>query len=77
MGRYRFVTDYRSGAGQWAAGELVELTDDLAAWLGRDVPGCLEPVVDEPEPEPEPEPRAIEAPPADRMQRKPAQKRGA
>lgn len=76
MKSYRFVVDYKSDAGAWTAGEVVEFADDFAAWLNRDVAGCVE-LVTEPEPEPEPEPRAVEAPPQDRMVKRPARKRGA
>lgn len=69
MPRYRFLLDYRSHAGAWAAGDAADLSADLAAWLSRDSPGCIEEIVDAPEQPEEPEPteRALDAPPADRM----------
>lgn len=39
--RYRFVKDYRSGDLIWAPGQEIDVTEDYAAWLNRDVPGCL------------------------------------
>jgi hypothetical protein len=67
VGRY-----YKSAAGEYQAGQIIEIGDaDYAAWLNRDMGGYLEPVV---EPAPAPEVRAPEAPPADRMVRK-AQRR--
>lgn len=65
MARYRFVTDYRSHIGSFAAGDVIEFDDPaLVAWIGRDVPGCIEP-----EPEPALE-RAVQTPPHDRQVRR-------
>ncbi len=68
MAQYRVKKRYRSGGydGQqrdWKPGDVVELSDDLAAWVGRDGGDVLEPVVAA-----EAE-RTIEAPPHDRMVR--------
>lgn len=65
MAQYRVKKRYRSGGydGQqrdWKPGDVVELSDDLAAWVGRDGGEVLEPVVIE---------RAVEAPSHDRMVR--------
>lgn len=40
--RYRFVVDYRAGDLSWSKGQVTEFEDAYAAWLNRDVPGCLE-----------------------------------
>lgn len=56
--RYRFTCDYKSGAGAWAKGDVVDLDDETAAWLLRDVAGCIVPVTDA---------RAVEAAPHDRQ----------
>lgn len=77
--RYKFVLDYRAGDNVWTTGQIGEFDEDYAAWLNRDVPGCLEPV-EEPkpkkaEPKDDAETRAADAPPADRMHRAPAGKR--
>ena len=69
---YRFLLDYASHIGEWRAGDVAEFDDDTAAWLNRDVPGCLEPAT---APEAKPETRTADAPPQDRMIRKPARKR--
>ena len=69
---FRFLTDYRSHIGAWKAGDVAEFDADTAAWIQRDVPGCLEA---ETPPETEPETRTVEAPPQDRMMHKPARKR--
>jgi hypothetical protein len=44
--RYRFVTDYRSGYGTYAPGQVIEVEPDVAEWINRDIPGCLEAVVE-------------------------------
>lgn len=72
--RYRFVLDYRSGAGVWTKGQVVELEPGMAAWFNRDIPGCL---VAADAPPVETAERAVDAPPADRQVKRPAQKRGA
>lgn len=64
--------DYLSGLGQFAAGDVVQLVDDLAAHINRDSPGTLESVF---EPGPEDDGRTLDAPPHDRML-KGAKKRG-
>lgn len=46
MPRYRFVLDYKSGAGAWRAGDEADFAEDFAAWLNRDVAGCVEAVDD-------------------------------
>lgn len=67
MKTYRFLKPYRSSFGQWSAGDTADFDDETAAWLGRDEPGCLELVTEE---------RAVDAPPSDRMVRKPRNDRG-
>jgi hypothetical protein len=66
--RYIVRRYHRIGNREWQEGEVVEIDDpEYAAWLGRDMQGHLEPVVDAP---PAPEPRSVEAPKQDRMVRK-------
>jgi hypothetical protein len=67
--RYRFTANYKSHFGTYAKGDEIEIDDpELAAWLGRDSGGTIEPVTPVPEPAaPESETRAVETPPADRM----------
>jgi len=71
MGRYRFLRAFASGGydgvpRRYAAGDIAELGDDLAAWITRNA-GQIEPV-DVPA-------RAVEQPPRDRMQT-PRKRRG-
>lgn len=40
--KVRFTGDYASDRGSWSEGAVVELDDELAAWLERDVPGIIE-----------------------------------
>lgn len=64
--QYRFTCDYESGLGAWRCGDVAELDDDTAAWLLRDVMGCIVPVTpDAPE-----SPRSVETPPNDRQLKK-------
>lgn len=58
MARFRATQDYRSGLGDFTAGQEVDLPEDMAAHINRDSPGTLEPVAAT---------RQIDAPPADRM----------
>ena len=45
MGQYRVVHDYSSGTfGPIAAGDVIEIDDDILDWLLRDSPGVVEPV---------------------------------
>jgi hypothetical protein len=60
--RVQFGQSYRSNAGAWDAGQVVELPDDLVEWLNHDSPGVCVPVE-----ETEPAARQVQAPPADRM----------
>ena len=75
---YTATQRYRSGLGQFAAGETVDLPEDFAAHINRDAPGTLKLTTDEPEAtdesdEPEAtdesEARQVDEPPADRMVR--------
>lgn len=68
MNRYRFTKFYDSHYGTFAAGAVVELSDEDAAWLMRDSMGGLELVVPPVMVEP-PAERAPETPPHDRMMR--------
>ncbi len=61
--QYRFTVNYTSSFGTWAKGDLAEFDDATAAWLLRDVAGCIEPVEAEPE-------RAIEKPEHDRQMKR-------
>ena len=58
--QYRFTCRYHSEFGSWAEGDVAEFDDRTAAWLLRDVAGCI--VAVEPEPE-----RAIKHAPKDRQ----------
>lgn len=73
--KYLAVQRYASGLypGGFAAGDQINLDDALAADINRDAPGTLVLTVAEPEPV---APRQVDAPPADRMHRAPARKRG-
>lgn len=74
--QYRFTCNYQSGAGSWRQGETAELSDDLAAWLLRDVAGCIEPVEAETPAEPEPaQERDLSAPQHDRRLKRAPRKR--
>ena len=76
--RYIVTRYYKRKNTEYQEGQIIEIDDpEYAAWLARDMRGYLEPILPEPPaPEPEPEPeRAIEAPPHDRMVRKPRTKR--
>lgn len=71
MQTYRFTCTYESGYGTYQVGETAELDDDTAAWLLRDVAGCIEPVgAETPEPDDEPDTRALDAPQHDRQVKK-------
>jgi len=39
--RYRFTCNYKSGAGSWSKGDEEAFDDTTAAWLLRDVAGCI------------------------------------
>ncbi|NMO52023.1 hypothetical protein HH310_12550 [Actinoplanes sp. TBRC 11911] len=64
MARYQVAHKYRSTRdgqqfGPYLVGDVVELSDEDAAWVNRDSPGCLEaekPAKPEPDPDPEPDP---------------------
>lgn len=79
MQTYRFITAYKSGIGTWAEGDTAELDDDTAAWLLRDVAGCIEPVEAEapanPEADEVTEERALDAPQHDRQLKRAPRKR--
>ena len=66
--QYRFTTNYQSGAGQWSKGSVAEFDADTAAWMLRDVPGCIEPVETK---------RAADKPANDRQVKAAPRKRGA
>ncbi len=61
--QYRFTCDYTSGVGSWNEGDLAEFDDATAAWLQRDVPGCIVPVND---PTPKASNRQVKAAPKQR-----------
>jgi hypothetical protein len=59
MGRYTVGQSYSSWRdgdqyGPWEAGTEIELDDADAAWVERDAPGTLTPVVAQPDPEKKP-----------------------
>lgn len=63
--RYRFTCNYESTVGSWQAGDEADFDADLAAWLLRDVRGCIVPV-DAPA-SPRSDERAMDAPKHDRQ----------
>ena len=65
MPRYVFGWNYRSNLGAGSAGDTVDLDPDVADAINRDSPGVLTAA----------DTRALDAPPADRMQRAPSHKR--
>lgn len=73
MPRYVVRWDYATPRYEMAAGEEIELPEEIAAHINRDSPGVLLPVET---PAPEPGGRDVARPPADRMQR-PARRRDA
>ena len=68
MMTYRFTCDYASNIGAWSKGDTVDLDDQTAAWLLRDVPDCIEPVAPS---------RIVDRPPHDRQMKSAPKKRGA
>ncbi len=72
MARYVVKWDYESHAMKLKAGQVIDLTDELAEWLQRDSRGALELIVPLPPPA-DPAPvveRVVDTPPADRMMRR-------
>lgn len=65
--RYRFTADYLSARLSARAGQELELSEELVAWLERDVPGIIEPAGDGE--------RHETAPPRNRQQRQPKRTR--
>jgi hypothetical protein len=59
---YRVTQNYSSGDQTYVEGQLLELDDDTAAWMLRDVPGSIVPAGAA-----APVNRVVEAAPADRM----------
>jgi len=53
MGRYIVMRPYQSHVGSYAVGRILELEDDLAAWLLRDMAGVIEPIPEQQSPQPE------------------------
>ena len=52
MPKYRLLMDYAGtyagqALGPWEAGAEVDLDEDTGSWIGRDRPGCIEPVAGE------------------------------
>ena len=64
--KYKAQWRYRSGAGQFEEGEVVQLEVEQAAWFNRDSSGVLVPMPDTEGPTPA-EGRVITGPPHDRM----------
>lgn len=65
---YRFTCDYASALGTWSKGDKAEFDEATAAWMLRDVPGCIEPVTQS---------RAKDAPASNRQVTAAPKKRGA
>lgn len=73
---YRFTCDYKSDFGAWAKGDEAEFDDITAAWLLRDVAGCIVVVDDETPAADEPEQaRDLSAPEHDRQMKRAPRKR--
>lgn len=66
MQRYRFTCNYKSAFGTWTAGDTAEFDDETAAWLLRDVAGCIVALSDAPGTA-EAEPRSLDTPAHDRQ----------
>ena len=62
------LQEYISRGVHYKAGETIEVDRDTALFLQRDAPGCFAPVN-------APEVKAVEAPPVDKMVKKPAKKK--
>ncbi len=68
--RLRVIHDYNSQRGQYKTGQIIEVSDDLGAWLMRDSVDCFV-LADEPQV------KAFDAPPVDRaMKRRVKPRRG-
>lgn len=73
MAKFRALKHHHDQTMTFARGDVLDLTDDLAAWLLRDSPGCIEPVGPSlPKPIPDDVPvkaivRAVDEPEHDRM----------
>jgi len=61
MRRYVVRRSYESHVGRFVPGQVLELDDELAAWLGRDLPGVIEELVPAP-PAPVVETHMLETP---------------
>lgn len=69
--QYRFTCDYKSNFGAWSKGDIAEFDDVTAAWLLRDVSGCIEPAdAKAPKADETPHTREISVPEHDRQIRK-------
>lgn len=70
MGTLRAKTEYRNGPRglHYKPGQEFDADDALYLFLMADAPGCFEPVQDAPA---KAEPKAVDAPPADKMVRRP------
>lgn len=66
--KFTVTQRYKSDAGQFEAGDIIEMSAADAAWFNRDVAGLLVPY--------EPAERAPDAPPNDRMMKGAPKKRG-
>lgn len=62
----KIETTFRYEPVEWQPGEVVELSEEDAAWFNRDSEGCLIPVV---------ETQSVDAPPQDRMVKRAPRKR--
>ena len=73
MGKYRVLRAFRAVFGEreysGLPGQVIELSEEVAAWLERDAPGRIE-VLRGGVPPTQDDNRAMEAPARDRMQRK-------
>ena len=67
MKKYRVLKDYASHMMRLDGGAVIELVEQLAAWVNRDAPGTLEEIL----------PQPPEAPPVTKMVKAPGRKRNA
>ena len=70
------VQPYRNREVSYPAGQVIEVSTELAAWLMADAPGCFEPEVKPKAVEAPPvNKKAVELPPVDKMVRAPRVKK--
>lgn len=71
MAQYRVTQTYRSNDIGYVEGQILDIDENTAAWMLRDVPGCIVPVDKS-----SPVRRVMESAPVDRMVSAVSKKRG-